>query len=180
MPIPTSIVVIGCGHPSLIPKYRARTGCPFPIYADPSRKLYKALGMSWTLNFGGSRPEYMQDTSLPRWLAGQVKQWGADGRKALKGGNLVQIGGEFLFEDGEVIWLHRMRNYRNHTEIKALRRIMDLDWEVSRCAPCWLSLACACVCVCDGADVRLLQEPKIEEATPVFFYNKLIKVLDQS
>lgn len=131
MPIPTSIIIIGCGHPSLIPKYRARTGCPFPIYADPTRKLYKALGMSWTLNFGGSRPEYMQDTSIPRWMAGQMKQWGADGRKALKGGNLVQIGGEFLFEDGEVIWLHRMRNYRNHTEIKALRRIMDLDWEVS-------------------------------------------------
>ena len=60
MSIPTSIIIIGCGSPNLIPHYKAQTGCPFPIFADPSRKLYKVLGMSWTLDIG-PRADYMVD-----------------------------------------------------------------------------------------------------------------------
>jgi hypothetical protein len=182
IPIPTSIIVIGCGHPNLIPFYKAVTGCPFPIFAEPSRLLFKKLGMVLSLNIGSSRPEYMKDISPASWAAGQVTtiRQGLKVRQAtiaqqklearrlqeieqrnqemeefekmekqsagsmtdslfkeeklslrkrdiVKGGNPLQIGGEFLFEEGEVVWCHRMKNYRNHAEVAAIRQILELD-----------------------------------------------------
>ncbi|KAF2083604.1 hypothetical protein K490DRAFT_51246 [Saccharata proteae CBS 121410] len=131
MPIQTSISIVGCGSPKLIAHYKKMTGCPFPIYADPTRKLYKSLGMSWSLNIGTKRPEYMSEIAPPAWLAGQLKQVGTVEKKkrgqGFRGGNWLQIGGEFLFEDGDVIWCHRMKNYRDHTEITVLRRLLEVD-----------------------------------------------------
>ena len=130
MPIPTAIVVIGCGNPALIPHYKAVTQCPFPIFADPSRQLYKQLGMSLSLNvLGGGRPQYMKQVSPPAWLAGQIKQVSKTKgmKKRITGGNWMQIGGEFLFENGEIRWCHRMKNYRGHAEIDVLRRILEID-----------------------------------------------------
>jgi hypothetical protein len=48
-------------------------------------------------------------------------------RDVVKGGNIFQIGGEFLFEEGEVVWCHRMKNYRNHAEVSVIRRMLELD-----------------------------------------------------
>ncbi|KAF4304353.1 hypothetical protein GTA08_BOTSDO07493 [Botryosphaeria dothidea] len=132
MPIPTNIIIIGCGAPSMIPAYKAYTGCPFPIFADPSRALYRALGMSVSFDIGSKRPDYMRDIAPPAWLAGQIKQVGQQTRRqgvrgAMKSGNWLQIGGDFLFEDGEVVWCHRMKNYRDHTEVATLRRILEID-----------------------------------------------------
>lgn len=135
IPVPTSIIVIGCGQPDLIPHYKKFTGCPFPIFADPSRQLFKKLGMVLSLNLGRERPEYMRDISAPAWLAGQVTTIrkslkdpeGIRKRDVVRGGNPMQIGGEFLFEDGEVVWCHRMRNYRNHAEVAVLRKLVELD-----------------------------------------------------
>ncbi|KAL1642917.1 hypothetical protein SLS58_005159 [Diplodia intermedia] len=132
MPTPTNIIVVGCGSPSMIPAYKAYTGCPFPIFADPTRALYRALGMSFSLDMGPRRPEYMRGIAPPAWIAGQLKQVGQQTRRqgvrrAMRGGNWLQVGGEFLFDDGDVVWCHRMRNYRDHTEIKTLRRILEID-----------------------------------------------------
>ena len=184
IPIPTSIIVIGCGHPELIPFYKLKTGCPFPIYAEPSRALFKRLGMVLSLNIGTKRPAYMKDISPVAWAAGQmttihqgikarqaelnkakleaserrrrqaeldndvaqleameeqhsarsivVSSSGEDKlairkRDVIKGGNIFQIGGEFLFEEGEVVWCHRMRNYRNHAEVSVIRKVLELD-----------------------------------------------------
>lgn len=185
IPIPTSIVVIGCGSPELIPFYKLKTGCPFPIYAEPSRALFKRLGMTLSVNIGMKRPEYMKDISPVAWAAGQLttirrgvkarqqelnktkleaserrrrqaeldkdiaqleameeeestrsiaaSSFGGEDKIAIrkrdvvKGGNIFQIGGEFLFEEGEVVWCHRMRNYRNHAEVDVIRRVLELD-----------------------------------------------------
>ncbi|KAK3068843.1 hypothetical protein LTR53_013277 [Teratosphaeriaceae sp. CCFEE 6253] len=135
IPIPTSIIVIGCGQPDLIAQYKKFTASPFPIFADPSRQLFKKLGMALTLNIGRSRPEYMKDVSAPAWLAGQVTTIrkslvdpeGIRKRDVLRGGNPMQIGGEFLFEDGEVVWCHRMQDMRGHAEVKVLRKLLELD-----------------------------------------------------
>jgi hypothetical protein len=125
---PTSIVIIGCGSPELIPHYKSVTGTVFPIFAEPTRRLFKGLGMGWTLDLGSTRPEYMKDISRPAWLAGQIKQVSkVPGLKKFKGGSLVQVGGEFLLENEEVIWCHRMKHYRNHTEMDVLRRILEID-----------------------------------------------------
>ena len=135
IPVPTSIFVIGCGQPDLISQYKKFTDCPFPIFADPSRQLFKKLGMNISANIGTQRPEYMKDISAAAWGAGQITQIrkslkdpeGIRKRDVLRGGNPMQIGGEFLFDEGEVVWCHRMRNFRNHAEVSVLRKLLELD-----------------------------------------------------
>jgi len=98
LPISTFIAVVGCGDPGLIEMYAAETGCPFPIYADPTRKLYDELGMMRTLALG-TRPAYTKQHLLKSSLASVVQ--GLKQIKsglATKGGDARQIGGEFLFE----------------------------------------------------------------------------------
>ncbi|RFU27454.1 hypothetical protein B7463_g8886, partial [Scytalidium lignicola] len=95
---PTSIIIIGCGSPALIPMYAEETSCPFPIYADPTQKLYDALGMLRTLNLG-HRPEYQR-----RGTMAGVWESVVQGLKVIKAGmalapgDMHQVGGEFLFE----------------------------------------------------------------------------------
>ncbi|KAK0651549.1 AhpC/TSA antioxidant enzyme-domain-containing protein, partial [Cercophora newfieldiana] len=98
LPISTFIAVVGCGDPGLIQMYADATECKFPIYADPTRKLYEELGMMRTLAMG-TRPAYMKQTMLKSSLASVVQ--GLKQIKsglATKGGDARQIGGEFLFE----------------------------------------------------------------------------------
>jgi len=136
IPVPTSVIVIGCGQPDLIPHYKQFTRCPFPIFADPSRQLYKTLGMVVSANmFGKKRPDYMRDIGPAAWVAGQAVTIqrslkdpdGIRKRDVFRGGHPMQIGGEFLFDDGEVVWCHRMKNYRNHAEVAVLRKLLELD-----------------------------------------------------
>lgn len=122
---PSSIVIIGCGQPELIEDYAAKTQCRFPIYADPARKLYEALGMTSTMNQGDKRPSYQSGGILT--IAGKSLVQGiAAGSGALKGGNFSQVGGEFLFEEGRITWCHRMRNTRDHTETNDLKMLLGV------------------------------------------------------
>jgi hypothetical protein len=125
LPTPTFITVIGCGRPELIDMYAKATNCPFPIYADPSRKLYDHLGMTRTLVLG-SKPQYMQTNVLINSMQ-SIFQGLSTGKKALKGGDFKQVGGEFLFEDGQCTWAHRMKTTRGHTEVTAIRDLIGLD-----------------------------------------------------
>ncbi|EUC43464.1 hypothetical protein COCMIDRAFT_100796 [Bipolaris oryzae ATCC 44560] len=125
LPTPTFITVIGCGRPELIPMYTETTGCPFPIYADPTRKLYDHLGMTRTLNLG-AKPQYMQTNVLINSVQ-SIFQGLSTGRKALKGGDFKQVGGEFLFENGECTWAHRMKTTRGHAEVSEIRSLIGLD-----------------------------------------------------
>ncbi|OAK95420.1 hypothetical protein IQ06DRAFT_59225 [Phaeosphaeriaceae sp. SRC1lsM3a] len=125
LPTPTFITVIGCGRPELIPMYTKTTNCPFPIYADPTRKLYDLLGMTRTLQLG-SKPQYMQTHMLINSVQ-SIFQGLSTGKNALKGGDLKQVGGEFLFEDGNCTWVHRMKNTRDHSEVGDIRNLLGLD-----------------------------------------------------
>ncbi|OCL06765.1 hypothetical protein AOQ84DRAFT_296320 [Glonium stellatum] len=126
LPTPTFITVIGCGRPELIDMYAATTGCPFPIYADPTRKLYDYLGMGRTLDFGKKKPDYIQ-SNLFATTVQSIAQILKTGRDGLKGGDFKQVGGEFIFEEGKVVWCHRMRNTRDHAQVPELRRLIGLD-----------------------------------------------------
>lgn len=107
--------------------YANTTSCPFPIYADPTRKVYEALGLPRTL-YLGSKPEYIQN-SLVAGAAQSIVQGIMTGTGALKGGDYKQVGGEFLFEDGNLIWSHRMKTTRDHAEVTELRRLLGLEEE---------------------------------------------------
>lgn len=125
LPTPTFITVIGCGKPELIPMYTETTNCPFPIYADPTRKLYDLLGMTRTWSLG-SKPGYMHTNMMTISLQSIFQGLGT-GKKALKGGDMKQVGGEFLFEEGECTWVHRMKTTRGHAEVGDLRSLLGLD-----------------------------------------------------
>ena len=122
---PTSLVLIGCGQPELIADYVTRTNCPFPFYADPSRKLYDTLGMSTSLDTGPRRPAYQSSTLLSMTGKSFLQAVGY-GTNVFKAGDFSQVGGEILFEDNRAVWCHRMRNTRDHTEINDLKRILGV------------------------------------------------------
>ncbi|KAG4431496.1 hypothetical protein IFR05_013026 [Cadophora sp. M221] len=98
LPTPTFIAIVGCGSPSLISMYQSATSCPFPIYADPTKKLYSELGMLRTLNLG-ARPEYQRKELLSIMVTGFVQSMKMmKSGQTLKGGDMYQVGGEFMFE----------------------------------------------------------------------------------
>lgn len=83
--------------------YATATACPFPIYTDPTRKLYDELGMLQTLSLG-DRPAYQKEGLVKSSLASIVQ-----GLKQIKSGLATkagparQIGGEFLFEPVDLV-----------------------------------------------------------------------------
>jgi hypothetical protein len=105
--------------------YTEATGCPFPIYAEPTRKIYDYLGMTRTYDLG-TKPAYMQTNVLINSVQ-SIFQGLSTGRKALKGGDFKQVGGEFLFENGECTWVHRMKTTRGHAEVSEIRSLLGLD-----------------------------------------------------
>ena len=78
--------------------YAGVTNCPFPIYTDPTRKLYEELGMVRTLSLG-AKPAYIRK-SLAHTVVTGVVQGLKQVTKGLatKSGDQRQVGGEFLFE----------------------------------------------------------------------------------
>lgn len=127
LPKPTSITIIGLGSPELINSYRKRTNCPFPIYSDPTKRLYRALGMKWVLK-PGKNPDYMKGISSKAWVMSQVDEMNnIDERLKYRGGHMLWVGGEFLFRDSEVVWCHRMKTYRGHAEIDVVKKILEVE-----------------------------------------------------
>lgn len=127
--------------------YQEATQCPFPIYADPTKRLYDELGMIRTLA-PGPRPDYQRRSTLFA-ISQSVIQGLKQIKKGLvtKAGDIHQIGGEFLFEpmdgmavspsplatpteEGEekrVTWCHRMRTTRDHAEIPEIREVLGFE-----------------------------------------------------
>ncbi|KAH0593113.1 hypothetical protein MHUMG1_09115 [Metarhizium humberi] len=103
LPVSTFIVVVGCGDPALINMYIEATNCPFPLYTDPTRALFDALGMTKTLALG-SKPAYMRKSMWKSALdsIGQGLRVLPKGL-SLKSGDQRQVGGEFLFEPLDIV-----------------------------------------------------------------------------
>ncbi|KAI0455007.1 AhpC/TSA antioxidant enzyme-domain-containing protein [Xylaria acuta] len=157
LPVSTFVAVVGCGSHELIDHYVGETGCRFPVYADPTRRLYADLGMVRTLSMG-PRPAYLQNKTVAHTVVSGIVQGLRQMKAGLatKSGDQKQVGGEFLFEpvsraletpiqtplvDGDdeeegeeeegeekcVTWCHRMRTTRDHAEIPELMEILGLE-----------------------------------------------------
>lgn len=112
----------------MIAEYSQTTSCAYPIYADPSRALYDALGMTSTLDMGDHRPLYQAETTAGTVVSGFFGALKGVARGTVfKGGHYGQVGGEVIFEGGECVWIHRMRTTRDHSEVGILRRRLGLD-----------------------------------------------------
>jgi peroxiredoxin len=121
------LIIIGCGQPNIIEQYTKDTKCPFPIYADPTQKLYDAFGMIRTLSLGDKKPDYIKSSFFSNLTKSALSQLSA-GSAMFQGGDIHQVGGEYLInERGDIIWSHNMNNTRDHVEVKELRKILSLD-----------------------------------------------------
>ncbi len=85
-------MIIGCGEYELIKPYVKETGSKYPLYADPSQKLYDAFGLARTLNLG-KKPEYMSFGVFGGIMKG-ISNVIRAGTNAFKGGDIKQVGGE--------------------------------------------------------------------------------------
>ncbi|KAK4702846.1 hypothetical protein P7C70_g3378, partial [Phenoliferia sp. Uapishka_3] len=96
---PLYILLISSGSPSLIPIYRARLECPFPLYVDQSRKLYKILGMTRKTWDGGRESEkgtYAKRSGLGNVVASTIVR----DLFAAAGVEISQEDAESIFGDG--------------------------------------------------------------------------------
>ena len=103
--------------------------------------------MTRTLSLGNKDPDYIQHTLMSgamKSIVQGLKRIGSG--DAMQGGDLRQVGGEFLFEvtgsgvalqnaktghadlkKVSVTWCHRMKNTRDHAEIPDLKKALGLD-----------------------------------------------------
>ncbi|KAF2153890.1 hypothetical protein K461DRAFT_292591 [Myriangium duriaei CBS 260.36] len=120
----TTVTIIGCGDPILIPQYIEQTGCPYEIYADPSRSLYRKLGFALTTAPPPEPPRYVKKYSLS-FMSNLMRSFALVGKSGkLSGGPVVQVGGDLIWIDGELQHLHRMKNAGDHMEVSDLIKLL--------------------------------------------------------
>jgi hypothetical protein len=85
--VDTKLTIIGCGDHTLIADYATRTGCPYPIYCDPSRATYEKLGMVCSLNQKG-KPDYLSRSQLSLIKSSLFTALGMGVGKAWKAGKI--------------------------------------------------------------------------------------------
>jgi hypothetical protein len=128
LPPSTKVTIIGCGSHELISRYAQGSKCAYPLYVDPTQSLYKALNLARTME-PGQKPEYIKRSMLGGSI-GSIIDGIKSGRRATKGGDFWQVGGEFLFvtKEGkwEVEWCHRMKFTRDHTEMEELKKVIGV------------------------------------------------------
>ncbi|KAF9225106.1 hypothetical protein BS17DRAFT_750569 [Gyrodon lividus] len=137
------VIIIGCGSYEPIAHYKGKntplrylpqtTTCPFPIYADPSRKLYHALGMTIetlaATPANEQRKSYLQKGDVANvfrsiWR-GPLKNPSLIGKQ----GNISQLGGEFIFEPGpKCTFASRMQHTQDHVEVAELMKAAGIEY----------------------------------------------------
>ena len=122
---PTKITIIGCGDPVLIQNYIKLTKCPYDIYADPTRSLYKPLGFSVNLIANDRTPTYVSRWSPPSLFKNIMISLGLAAKaRTINAGVTSQNGGELIWVDGVLEYIHRMKNTNDHLEIEQLAELL--------------------------------------------------------
>lgn len=126
LPAKSQITIISNGHPSYINTYKSRTQTPYALYVDPSpSNLYAALELGHTQDMG-TKPKYVKKSLFQTIITG-ITQGVSAGRNSVRGGNFLQVGGEFLFvreTNWKCTWAHRMKTTRDHTEVDDLKSLL--------------------------------------------------------
>ena len=124
METPTRLVIVACGDPILIPQYIKETDCPFEIYADTGRKLYTMLGFCINGEANPEPPKYVKKYSPGLMLNLLISGKMAAKTMKASGGLINQNGGEMIWIDGKLKFIHRMRNTTDHVEVEELEQIL--------------------------------------------------------
>ncbi|KAJ5312644.1 hypothetical protein PENANT_c007G06517 [Penicillium antarcticum] len=123
---PAQVIIIGCGDHTLIGPYMEETSDVFPIYTDPSAKIYNQLKMKRTWTGFNEPPPYSLE-SFPSALYKDLKQRWKRGWAGLKGGFGDQQGGEWIFQGGKLKYAHRMEGASDHLTADRLLNILTVD-----------------------------------------------------
>ncbi|QRV74974.1 AhpC/TSA antioxidant enzyme [Ceratobasidium sp. AG-Ba] len=116
------LVIIGNGSPSMIKGYREDIfQCPYEMYTDPSRQLYKVLGMHLRTNDGGSEEEKGSYVRHGTFTGTLMVLKNALKMPLANAGDIKQLGGEFILGPG------RMHTTRSHTPIRDLLEAAGVD-----------------------------------------------------
>ncbi|ODN75785.1 hypothetical protein L202_05792 [Cryptococcus amylolentus CBS 6039] len=126
------VVIVGHGNWKVLKAYRNLFNCPFDIYVDGPRRLYRLMGLTKGINylnpwghFWKNRAEYNQRPVPTQVLHGLSNVATKMPKEAvLQPGSLAQLGGEFIFSYGNTNDMaHRMTNASNHMEAPEVLRI---------------------------------------------------------
>ncbi|KAG9567843.1 hypothetical protein KCU71_g3560, partial [Aureobasidium melanogenum] len=124
---PTTLTIVGCGDPILIRNYIKMTDCPFDVYADPSRSTYAALGFSVNETAVPEAPRYVQKYSTTSLFKAILVSLGLAAKtKSIASGKKSQNGGELIWVDGEIQYMHRMRHTNDHLEVDQLEYVLNI------------------------------------------------------
>ncbi|KAF8339806.1 AhpC/TSA antioxidant enzyme-domain-containing protein [Cantharellus anzutake] len=123
------LIIVSNGSHKLAKAYQENVfKCPYPIYVDPSRELYRAFGMTRCTINGG--PESEKGAYV---VHGPIGGLGMALRNAMKmplgnAGDIKQLGGEFILGPGiRCEYAHRMPTTRGHVDIRTLLSITRVD-----------------------------------------------------
>ncbi|KAF9484357.1 hypothetical protein BDN70DRAFT_849873 [Pholiota conissans] len=132
-----SFVVISNGAHGMIRKYRRMFGLPFHVYTDPTLELYKVLGMGRDGDDGhrhlASAKEKRGGGYVKRGLMGGIAMVVVRAIKVgmpvwEKGGDIGQLGGEFIFGPGlKCSFAHRMQTTKGHAPIEDVLEAAGID-----------------------------------------------------
>ncbi|KAH9486022.1 Peroxiredoxin-like 2C [Psilocybe cubensis] len=123
----TRIVVIGCGGYGPIKSYKEATKFNGLFFADPSLKLYHALGMDIEslekTPVGEVKRSYLtlsafSNLMMSLWRGPFKHPW-----QVGKQGKFTQLGGEFILGPGSTcLFASRMKHTEDHVEVKDLMK----------------------------------------------------------
>ena len=105
------------------------TSDQFPIYTDPSGRIYEKLQMKRTGGF--TEPPPYSDFTFRTGLAEALKQMWKRGWAGLRGGNWNQQGGEWIFQRGRLRYAHRMEGPHDHLTAERLLDILNVAYAKS-------------------------------------------------
>ena len=108
------VAAVSMSRPDVLARYLAGRPNPLPIFADPERKVYAALGLGRT-----SWSRLLRPGVVWRYLGLVVR--GAKVRRVPEGEDALQTGGDFLIDRlGTILWAYRSADPTDRPSIEQL------------------------------------------------------------
>ena len=107
-------MAISMSRPDVLARYVAATPLPIPVFADPDRKVYAALGLART-----SWARLLRPGLIWRYL--RMIAHGGKVRRVPEGEDALQLGGDFLVDgSGRVLWAYRSKDPTDRPVVERL------------------------------------------------------------
>lgn len=112
-------IIVGQGDWSVIKAYREVMQVPYPMFADPKRNVYRALGMTLRTNDANpvcARPDYAS-MSMTKGILVAIKK-GLFDMPIRNPGDMKLLGGDFILGPGlQCSFTHRMTTADGHMDL---------------------------------------------------------------